>query len=168
MCGRQSLCEHVLTDKLAANIACNSDRLHHPSNRVLPSAGARMCLMANRLPAAYAKITGCAAPPIGCRKAPSGSISWDGAKRKPVRQARGECAFTYWQGQLIASRAGGAENFYIPGIRARNVEGHGQTWGQAHPLLGVKKCKKEVSPGACKAVPACADGQTDCQRRVRK
>ncbi len=72
MCGGQSLCEHALTDKLAANIACNSDRLHHPSNRVLPSAGASMCLLANRLPAARAEITGYAALPFGCRKAPSG------------------------------------------------------------------------------------------------
>ena len=34
LCGRQRLCEHVLTDKLIAGFACIFSRLHRPINRV--------------------------------------------------------------------------------------------------------------------------------------
>ncbi len=143
MCGKQSLCEHVLFGKLAAGGACRDNRFRNFHHSGMLSAGASMRLLANRLPAARSAMADCVAPPFGCRKAPSGSISWDGTKRKPVRQARGECAFTYWQGQLIASRAGGGCRLHIPGIRARNVEGHGQTWGRApYPLAGSGKAQK--------------------------
>ena len=40
-CGGHSLCEYLLTDKTTFSFACNSDRLHHASHRVLLSAGAQ-------------------------------------------------------------------------------------------------------------------------------
>ena len=40
-CGTHILCEHVLSGKLITNVACKTDRFHIPTNRVLPSAGAR-------------------------------------------------------------------------------------------------------------------------------
>ena len=36
LCGRQRLCEHVLTGKTIASIACRAERFHILSNRVCP------------------------------------------------------------------------------------------------------------------------------------
>ena len=41
LCDGQKMGEHVLSGKLITNVACKTDRFHIPTNRVLPSAGAR-------------------------------------------------------------------------------------------------------------------------------
>ena len=45
--GKHGLREHVLTDKLTSNFACGNSRLHHPTNRVSPSAGAASTVRAS-------------------------------------------------------------------------------------------------------------------------
>ena len=42
LCGEHALCEHVFSDKLIAGDANGNGKFHVTSNRVLPSAGARV------------------------------------------------------------------------------------------------------------------------------
>jgi len=71
-CIGQKMGEHLLTDRLTFNDACEADRFCCSIIRVSPSAGgeagrdcASICSLADRLPASRTKLTGSAVPSFG-------------------------------------------------------------------------------------------------------